>query len=446
MFDRLIILAHWIRLRARHFRSRDHLLAWQDQQVQHFLQRIIPLSPFYQQHTARYTPDQWQTFPTINKALMMANFDTLNTAGIAKSAAFALALQAETERDFSPTINGITVGLSSGTSGNRGLFLVSKRERLLWVAAALAKVLPAGGWRTRQRIAFFLRANSNLYETIGSPRFDFQFFDLITPPTDHLIRLNRLQPTLLVAPPSMLRFLADHQQSGALQIAPHKVIAVAEVLDPLDEAIIAAQFGQRVVHQAYQATEGFLATTCEHGTLHLHEDMLAVQPQPLDPTGAKFTPIITDFQRTTQPIIRYQLNDILTARREPCPCGSPLLALEQIEGRSDDLFRLGEQQVIVFPDYIRRAVIRAHDAIRAYQVRQTAPHAITVALNAPDNQWAAVVPAVRTQFADLWRRVGIDPLTITLTIVPLPPEQPTTTKRKRVINALPRPYDSGSGS
>ena len=37
-------------------------------------------------------------------------------------------IKSEENRDFSPTIKGITVGLSSGTSGNRGVFLASEKE------------------------------------------------------------------------------------------------------------------------------------------------------------------------------------------------------------------------------------------------------------------------------------------------------------------------------
>ena len=39
----------------------------------------------------------------------------------------------------------------------------------------------------------------------------------------------------------------------------------------------------------------------------------------------RFYPIITDFKRTSQPIYRYRLNDILVEEKSPCPCGSVLL-------------------------------------------------------------------------------------------------------------------------
>ena len=392
----LPILGHYLRTKyGRQFHSREQLLAWQDQQVRQFLTEILPKSPFYQRYYQGLEIANWQQFPLIDKARMMENFDTLNTVGIKKSEAFALALEAERSRNFKPTLGDFTVGLSSGTSGNRGLFLISKKEQQQWAGAILAKGLPQCILH-RQRIAFFLRANSKLYETVQSNRIQFEYFDLFQSPESHLPRLNQYAPTILVAPPSMLRLLAEAKKRGDLQINPNKIIAVAEVLDPLDKAYIEQSFGN-LIHQFYQCTEGFLGYTCPHGTLHLNEDILVIQKEYLDPQSGKFIPIITDFNRTSQPIIRYRLDDILTERRTPCPCGSVFTALESIEGRQDDIFYLpsqtGSQLVPVFPDFIRRAIILASEEIVEYRVVQPSPNSLEIFLKVPPE----LQDSVRTQ-------------------------------------------------
>ena len=56
--------------------------------------------------------------------------------------------------------------------------------------------------------------------------------------------------------------------------------SVAEVLDPLDRLLVEQAFGARV-EQIYQSTEGFLAATCAHGSLHIQEDIMAIQEEPL---------------------------------------------------------------------------------------------------------------------------------------------------------------------
>ncbi|MNK73488.1 hypothetical protein D3C87_929860 [compost metagenome] len=412
------ILWHYAQTRSRRFRTREELLAWQDRQVKRFLTGILPRSPYYQERLGPLGIDSWRDWPTIDKTEMMRNFDRLNTVGVTAEDAFRVALEAERSRDFAPMLGTITVGLSSGTSGNRGLFLVSPVERFRWAGAMLARLLP-GSILDRHRVAFFLRANSNLYETVGSSRIAFEFFDLMESIEAHVARLNRFQPTVLIGPPSLLRLLAEHPE---LAIAPIKVVSVAEVLDPLDERCLQERFGG-VIHQVYQCTEGFLAVTCAHGTLHLNEDMVAVQREVLDASNRKFIPILTDFSRTTQPIIRYRLNDILTERAEPCPCGSVMMALERIEGRSDDLFYFAtqdaarpeaERMVPVFPDFIRRAVMEAAPEALEYRVCQHSAEFVEVSLRLPA-ETGEVEARVAMRLAQLADDLGAQPPSVTFT-------------------------------
>lgn len=149
------ILWHYFQAKyLRQFSTREQLLNWQDHHVQNFLKRTLPQSPFYRRYYKGLALQNWQTFPIIDKAKMMENFDQLNTAKITKEEAFAVALKAEETRDFSANIRGFTIGLSSGTSGNRGLFLVSKAEQFAWAGIILAKALPQSILMP-QRIAFF---------------------------------------------------------------------------------------------------------------------------------------------------------------------------------------------------------------------------------------------------------------------------------------------------
>jgi putative adenylate-forming enzyme len=134
----------------------------------------------------------------------------------------------------------------------------------------------------------------------------------------------------------MLIRLAEARDEGRISSRPMRIFSIAETLDPLDERRISRSFGMKV-HQIYQCTEGFLAASCQEGTLHLNEDCVRIEPEWLNSDRTKFIPIITDFTRTSQPVIRYRLNDILTLRSSPCPCGSVMTAIESIEGRSDDV-------------------------------------------------------------------------------------------------------------
>ena len=393
---------------AHRWRNRADLEAWQDRAVQKHLAHILPRSPFYRQLYAGRSASGWREFPMVSKTELMANFDSWNTVGIRWEDALAVALKAESSRDFAPTIGSITVGLSSGTSGSRGLFLVSPAERRAWAGNLLAKILP-GSLFARHRVALCFRANSNLYGSVKSRRVQFGFFDLLEPPEQLAQKLGKFQPTLLVAPPAMLRLLAEKQRAGLLHSQPTRIFSVAEVLEPHERAAIEQPFGQHL-HEIYQATEGFLAATCAHGTIHLNEDNLVVQKEWIDRAQKKFTPVITDFRRSTQPVLRYRLNDILTERGSPCPCGSIFTALEKIEGRCDDLLQFPTNHpgktMAVFPDFIRRAIITSDETITEYSVIQNISGRLEITLEVPQAAWSRAEQSVRANFLEMCVTLG----------------------------------------
>lgn len=425
--SRLAILAAWTGDRyRRRFRDRRGLEQYQDVAAQRLLAHVLPRSAFYRAHFDGHDPRDWRALPTIDKRTMMQNLSTLNTVGVDAAEAMRVAVAAENSRDFRAELNGVTVGLSSGTSGSRGIFLVSPRERAAWVGVVLSRVFPQHLLGIRQvRVAFFLRANSNLYESVGSSRIAFSFFDLVRPLEDQLERLEALAPTMLVAPPSVLRAIAE----AGVRIHPERVVSVAEVLDPLDEAVIARSFGGPI-HQVYQATEGLLGMTCDHGTLHLAEDLVAIQREPAG--DGRFYPIVTDLRRRAQPIVRYRLDDLLVERDEPCPCGSVCTALARVEGRADDCFEVevaGERRTL-FPDVVRHAIVSACSTLTAFGVRQVAADRVELHVAVADGAdgTKAYEDAARG-IETAWRRMGARPPSVAR-LDAWTPVGPT--KRKRV--------------
>lgn len=337
-------------------------------------------SPYYAKLPQVKTIEDLKQLPIIDKATMMRSFDRMNTQNLRKDKALKIAIESERTRDFQPTYNGVSVGLSSGTSGHRGLFVISDYERSAWAGAVLAKFLPQGKL-SGHRIAFFLRANNNLYETINSNVITFRYFDIYDGMQKNLTALATYQPTVLVAPPSVLGIIAEQIQSHRLSIQPQKIISVAEVLTPRDEKRFKQIFKQDIIFQAYQCTEGFLAHTCHRGSLHLNEDIVYIEKEFID--KRRFVPIITDFRRTTQPIVRYRLNDILVLSDKNCSCGSATTVIDRIEGREDDifLFRGNKGDVVqVFPDIVGRCLLYTKN-IKEYRVVQTDYDTVVVYLD-----------------------------------------------------------------
>lgn len=397
MRERLAVVWYFIRARyLRHFRTRKALRSYQKQRVLRQLAYLKEHSPYFKALSVHSFED-FRKLPLMNKEFMMEHFNALNCVGIDRDEALSLAIDGEKQREFSEKLGGISVGLSSGTSGARGLFLVSDRERALWAGTVLAKFLPKGKL-FGHRIAFFLRADNNLYETIDSKLIRFRYFDLLRDMGENLSELSDYRPTLLVAPPSVLLGIARAMERGALRINPEKVISVAEVLRAEDAAYLKAQFGLSVIHQAYQCTEGFLGYVCECGNFHLNEELVLIEREYLDET--RFVPIVTDFTRQSQPIVRYRLNDILVEKRGHCPCGNPATMIRYIEGREDDVFYFAgirQKEVAVFPDFISRCVIYA-EGVQNYKVVQDGRAHVTVFL---ERESSATSAQIRREFARL---------------------------------------------
>ena len=367
-------------IRARwgyRFKSRAALLAWQKRRIDRYLQGPLAATSYY----SRRNRHRLEDLPSVDKQQMLAHFADFNPYRITLEGAEEVALKAEAQRNFRQNLPGsITVGLSSGTSGRRGVFLVSARERALWAGTILARVLDSRSllrvltpFSPPLRIALFLRANSNLYGAVQSRRVDFVFCDLLRPMPELLELLRGSPPDVLVAPASVLRVLAEAQRAGALDLRPQQIISVAEVLEPDDEEVIAQAWGRRPA-QIYQCTEGLLGQSCEHGSVHLNEEFVHFEPQWLDATHERFTPLITDFTRTTQIFARYRLDDVLRLNPLPCPCGRMTLRLAAIEGRSDDVLWLSHRESFelqpVFPDVVRRAVAVSKPEVADYRIEQ----------------------------------------------------------------------------
>lgn len=392
----------------RKFHSREDLDSYHTRKLDKLLKFVFNKSPYYRERLQAPNIDQFKKLETIDKKIMIENFDRLNTAGIKKEEAYELAIEGERTRNFSPTIKNVTVGLSSGTSGHRGIFLANPKEQAKYAGVVLAKLLPRSLF-ANHKIGYFLRSDSNLYQSGKNKNIQFAYFDMIQPIEENVAKLNEFQPTTLLAPPSILRKLAYRKEVGELKIEPEKVISIAEVLDPLDERYISKAFKQ-IVHQVYQCTEGFLGATCEHGTMHLNEDLVYFEKEYIDKEKTKFMPIVTDLTRTTQPYLRYKLNDVLVERQTPCPCGSPFTAVKAIEGRCDDIFYFPKNEtnelVTVFSDFIRRIILFADDSIKEYQVKQHSFDEVEVKLDEESFSSEKTRERVVTEFKNLAEELG----------------------------------------
>lgn len=275
-------------------------------------------------------------FPIMEPRDLRAGFAEWNTLGLTRDQAEAAARDAEGDGEGQVS-SGVAAGFSTGSSGTPGLFLNSRAERAAYLGHLLARLLTVGDLFRPLRIALCLRADNRLYHDAGrTGRIRFLFVGLGEDAAARFKRLHAFGPDILIAPPHVLADLAHRTEAGHKTWSLRRLFYGAEPMGAAERAWIGSVLKARP-DPLYQATEGFIAAPCRHGTLHLNEDVLIIEREPVPGTD-RFVPVVTDLRRTSQPMIRVRLGDLLQPLGEPCACGSPLSAIYPVEGRLEDLW------------------------------------------------------------------------------------------------------------
>lgn len=340
-------------------------------------------SDFFRRWYSNYDVNGFYSLPRTNKKIMMDNLSEYNTLRLDKDELIRFALDVEKSRNFNVRFKGINIGMSSGTSGNKGIVITTKHEEnYLKAMYASRLVFPKG---EKLNAAFILRVSSPAfnYKRMGNK---LTYISQLQPIESIVAELEKIRPNVLSAPPSMLKILAKEYLVRNLKIRPRSVYSYAEVLYPDVKLFLEKTFGCRIF-EVYQGSEGCYATTCKEGNLHINEDMVLLE---LYDKNGKPTPdgkpccklLVTDLHKKSQPIIRYEINDIITISKQKCRCGSNFRVIEQIQGRADDLFwgirKDNGEKHFIYQDYISRKIISVSENIEEFQAIQESYTRITL--------------------------------------------------------------------
>jgi phenylacetate-coenzyme A ligase PaaK-like adenylate-forming protein len=242
---------------------------------------------------------------------------------------------------------------TGGSTGRKGVFVADRAEWRQYLAgffrwnhyAGLAPRLP------RLRIASIAAARPlhmtyRMAASVDVGLYRVLRLEAATPLAAMVEALNRHQPQFLYAYGSVLGLLAAEQLDGRLRISPTAIASSGEThTDELRDAIRAA-WGTSS-SELYAMTEaGILGSHCDrHSGIHLFEDQAIVEvvdergrPVPAGQVGHKL--LVTNLVTRTQPLIRYEVSDMVAVAGERCPCGRPFRLLAGIEGRNDDILYL----------------------------------------------------------------------------------------------------------
>ncbi len=362
------------RLRFKRWSDKD-IRKYQQSRLRRMVRWAVRKTRFYRTHFRGFELTDFQSLPITSKRLMMQNLSDFNSVGLSKEEILDFCLRAENSRDFSHRLKGINVGMSSGTSGNKGVEMATRGEEKFLRAYFLARFdFPRA---EKINLAFILRVTSPAFN-LNLLGHRLTYIDQLDSIRNICDKLSRLQPNIISGPPSMLRLIGRQAESGHLNLQLKRIVTYAEVLYPDVRAYLSRVF-QCPVHEIYKCSEGALAITCSHQKLHVNEDLVYLELLRTDGTP---TPdgepchqlLITDLHKRSLPILRYALNDIITISESKCLCGSNFRVIESIQGRSDDMFwgvrAPGEEPQFIFPDFITRKIISVSDDIAEFQAIQ----------------------------------------------------------------------------
>jgi phenylacetate-CoA ligase len=435
-------------LYRRRFRSwtADQIQRWQTQQARRQACWALAHLPYYRELWHGHNPSDVWNLPTTRKRDLMEHMAGANVLGASWNELIQFREQIDTRGDYGRLFRDrYNIELSSGTSGAKGIFLFSPAERALYGTMIAARLqLPRALYPLSA--VLILRVDSPSFHAINRRSINLRYLSLSTPIPKMVRSLNETAPNLLAGQPWVLRELAREQRAGRLRLKLGALVPVAEVLEPDVREEIGKTFAAPI-RELYQASEGFIASSCMHGRLHINEDFVAVQlydhqGDSVQPGALARRMVVTDLYRRTQPIIRYVLNDMIELDTETCPCGSCFRVIRRIHGRADDLLwaedRAGQPRPI-FPDYFLRYIIRATEAVEEYQVTQTERDRLIVRLQVRSGQdESSASTAVRANLDRLYAEHDCRTPAIEFSFGP-PRLDKESLKLRRVIRACAEP-------
>ena len=366
--------------------TRQELVRFQHQQLSSLVTHAIRHSPFYRGLYKHIKTDQGvvlNDLPIIDKSIMMDNFDEFVTDPRLKLNELRTHIAQLTRDEY--YLGEYRVLTTSGSSGLKGVFVSNRKE---W-STALAGFLRCGSFMgvsprlpKRWKISS-IGADSPMHVTYRmSVSSDVglikaQRLEATSSIEDLVDALNAFQPEFLNAYPSIASLLAIEQLEGRLNIHPKVVSTLAEVRTKDMEQKIQEAWGV-MPFDNYGMTEAGIVfgSDCSfHCGIHVFEDFFIVEvvdeQDRIVPDGSPgYKLLITNLFNFTQPLIRYEVSDMITMSTETCPCSRPFRLIARVEGRSDDIIYLRGPQgrdVPVHPIHFH-STIGALQEIKQYQV------------------------------------------------------------------------------
>ena len=421
---------------ARHERwGPEDLARHQERRVTALVKHAVNNSAFYRQHYEGLRTERAidiKSLPVTNKKLLMDNFDDVVTDQRLKLVDLQEHLQ--TIKEDAYYLGEYRAIATTGTSGLRGIFVFNRRE---W-STILANTLRWNQYigvtpRLPKRIRITsIGADAPMHVTHRIPQsadvglFHVQHLEATAPISELTDALNAFQPDVILPYPSMAAILAVEQIEGRLNIRPSVVSTHSEVLTQDMFTKIETAWGIQPFNHYGLTEEPHIGTDCSgHEGIHIFEDLTFIeivddnnQPVPDGTPGHKY--LLTNLYNYTQPLIRYEVTDIISRSPRLCSCGRAFGLIEGIGGRSEDILYLNSSDgrsvpvpplffeicIEAFPEVVEFRTVHQPDLIRLSIVPKDGTNLGELEANLTDrlrtglNSLGAVAPAIAIEFID----------------------------------------------
>ena len=277
----------------------------------------------------------------------------------------------------------------------------------------------------RPRVAVMTTPKGNVFQIFKRVSrlhclfLNMKIFSYMDPLEQNVEELNKFQPDQLISAAFYIALLAQEQLAGRLHLAFHHPEAyIASCSEILTEhtRVLASKAWNMKINDLYGATECFhIATSCSASScLHLMNYLCILEvvdghnePVPQGQYGEKI--LLTNLVNFVQPIIRYEIEDVTGFASQSCQCGSPLLTLLPLQGRTKDVFYFKRPQggyKQIPPMGLQAALYNIYE-VRQYQIVQTAQNELTC-IYVPEEKAINIEPKLRQALQEVLAKRDLD--------------------------------------
>ena len=404
------IIANWYSIQKFLRSDKDYIADIQQQRLRRLLRHAVGNSEFYQDLYQGIDIEtcSLQDLPTVTKAAMMDNYDRFVTDKRLKLHDIQNWLK-DNQTSGKLYLGHFSPFLTSGSTGENAL-IIYPRKALEVIQAGLLANYPFQPTRSiynhirkiagylvgkKLRIAIITVPIGNIGPLFRrAPKLHRFFTEMkllsVLDPIDQVVEaLNKFQPDQLVSVTFFIAQLAQEQLAGRLQLAfSHPmacIVGAGEILAEHTQKLALKAWDMKI-HDTYGTMECYhMATSCSmYGQLHQMSHLCIIEivdrncrPVPRGQYGEKI--LLTNLINDTQPIIRYEIEDVTGYADQSCQCGSPLATLLPLQGRTKEFlyFKHSHGGYVRFLPNILYTTLRNMHEIRQFQIVQTARNELT---------------------------------------------------------------------